>query len=290
MSEKQPTLQDEVSQEIRKPGLWNRFRNEFSTSFFDLEDKEIGRLDMNKNFNIGEKCFSWVLLLKFILAAGSFALFVMGWVDEGDPWYYPAYLTFWQVVYGTIYVVSSFFLTACGTRDNGDDDNISKSYLFKFTWLMYAVASVYGLVVMLLFWAAVWDGNGIKFIDDIWNHGGLFLVVILDGAIINRVPLRIKHTTVTFLLSVLYLIWSVLQNTVVVVNPAYDEDDDALYDIMKWREKTLSAVITSLVLLFVIVPLFTILFWCISLPGRHYQSDYTNDHGTTTKDRLSSTV
>jgi hypothetical protein len=46
-----------------------------------------------------------------------------------------------------------------------------------------------------------------------------------------------------------YSIWSIIQNVVLRYNPQDDDDDDAIYDIMKWH----------------------VIFWDLSIRGRHYQ-------------------
>ena len=53
-------------------------------------------------------------------------------------------------------------------------------------------------------------------------------------------------------------------------NPYDDDDDDAIYDAMKWREETLKAVVLTIIVLFVGVPFFTLLVWLVSLPNRRY--------------------
>lgn len=55
-------------------------------------------------------------------------------------------------------------------------------------------------------------------------------------------------------------------------NPNDDDDDDALYDAIKWREKTTEAAIKCILVLIVLVPFFTLVVWMASLPGRRYQT------------------
>ena len=53
-------------------------------------------------------------------------------------------------------------------------------------------------------------------------------------------------------------------------NPLLDDDDDAIYDAMKWRKETLKAVVLTIIVMFVGVPFFTLLLWLVSLPKRRY--------------------
>jgi hypothetical protein len=152
------------------------------------------------------------------------------------------------------------------------------NFILKFTWALFSVATVQGICIALLYWAFVWETHWGFQIDNVMTHGGCLLMVLIDGLLINRIPLRINHMLLTTLLAVLYLIWSVIQNVVWKYNPVHDDDDDALYDVLKWREETTSAIILSVIIVFVAIPLFTSLLWCVSLPGRHYYNFHDPDN------------
>ena len=58
-------------------------------------------------------------------------------------------------------------------------------------------------------------------------HGGVMILTLLDGLVINRVPVRIKHMLVTAVFGVLYLIWTLFHELVYQYNP-YKMDDDTV--------------------------------------------------------------
>ena len=55
-------------------------------------------------------------------------------------------------------------------------------------------------------------------------------------------------------------------------NPLDDDDDDALYDAIKWRKNTTQSIIFSVIPQFVIIPFLYIVLWALSLPRRKYLS------------------
>jgi hypothetical protein len=96
------------------------------------------------------------------------------------------------------------------------------------------------------------------------------VLVLIDGLMVNRVPVRLKHFPVVFVMTLLYLIWSIIQNLVVENNPNFDDDDDALYDVLSWKKDPKSAAIVAVIVLMVVSPTIFMIVWGISLCSRRY--------------------
>lgn len=259
-------MEQPTKEETQRPGFGRRFCLEFKTPFFGLEDTYFGMLDMTRNFSIGKGFFSPVALIKFIFF--GLAAAALGWAFYAHPVteFYIAYVSCWQVIYCVLYLGASWMLSTCG-----DQATNKASALLKFTWVMFSVAAVHGVTTTIIYWVFLWSPSRGLDVSNTSTHGGTFLLVIIDGLVINRTPVRIKHIVANWTLAFLYLIWSILQNVVIKYNPVDDDDDDAIYDIMKWRENTTGAIIMAVALVFGCLPLFTFIFWSISLCGRHYR-------------------
>ena len=125
--------------------------------------------------------------------------------------------------------------------------------------------------VVVLYWTFDFDPERDTInLNNLNVHGICMIITLLHGFLVDRVPVRIKHFLFTFLAGCLFCGWLAIQNVVLKYNPMDDDDDDALYDILKWRENTTSAIILSVAVLFGGFPFFTILLWLLSLPGRLY--------------------
>jgi MFS family permease len=256
-------------------GIGRRFCSEFSRPFFGLKEEPFGTLDMPKNFSVGKGFLSIISLLKFCMFGFAIASLGIAFHRRPEPAFYPAYLTPWGVVYCILYLGGSLILATCSAYSPHRWCN----FILKFTWVLFSIAAVQGICIALLYWFFVWHPDRGIYIDNVMTHGGCLIMVLIDGLIINRIPLRIKHMLLTTLLAALYLTWSVIQNVVWRYNPVHDDDDDALYDVMKWREETTSAIILIAIILLGAIPLLTSLLWFVSLPGRHYENDVPANDG-----------
>jgi hypothetical protein len=213
-------------------GIGRRFCSEFSRPFFSLKEDPLGTLDMPKNFSIGKGYLSIISLLKFGMFGFAIASLGIAFNRHPEPAFYPAFLTPWGVVYCILYLGGSLILATCSSYSP-----YRCNFILKFTWVFFSIAAVQGICIALLYWAFVWYPDREIHVDNVMTHGGCVLMVLIDGLIINRISLRIKHMLLTILLATLYLIWSLIQNVVWRYNPVHDDDDDALYDVMKWKEK-----------------------------------------------------
>jgi hypothetical protein len=251
-------------------GCCGRFKNEFSTKIFALVEEPYGELDMERNFMIGEGLLSVAGLLKTLFFGLVVATLAVDLLEESYPGFYMAFLTSWSLVYCIPYLLGSLLLTAVPYLHDNDDNTI----LLKITWMSFSLVAVHQLCVLFLYWITVFvPGESIQFAN-FMSHGGCMVLCLIDGLIVNRTPVRIGHVILNMAMAVLYAIWSALQNTVIRYNPYGenddDEDDDSIYDVMKWRTQPGLAVGVFLGLLLVAIPLFQLLFWALSLPGRKY--------------------
>ena len=60
-------------------------------------------------------------------------------------------------------------------------------------------------------------------------------------------------------------------------SPELDDDDDALYDIVRWQKDPLWAGISFAIFLLVAIPSIQLLLWACSLPFRIYFDDYLSE-------------
>lgn len=239
---------------------------------FELEEHPIGTLDIRASFHMGRGLSSWVGMVKLLSLALVVAALVYAFLEFPKPSWYPAYLTPWGVFFCTWYLAGSFFLTSCSSADPENTNQFeTANILSKFTWVMFSVASVMECSIVVLYWAFDYDPSRNTLDLNNFNvHGLCGIIVLLQGFLVDRVPIRIKHIVFTFFVGCIFCGWTAIQNLVLKSNPMQDDDDDALYDVLKWRENPTGAAILSAVVLFGAFPFFTSLLWLMSLPGRRY--------------------
>lgn len=117
---------------------------------------------------------------------------------------------------------------------------------------------------------------------DIYEHGILFLVLMVDGFAIHRFPIRLKQILFVYAVCFSYIAWTVIHYLVDVGNPNWSDndpetDDDALYSAISWRKRPDSAAIQTLLFFTVAVPSFFLVLWCVSLWVPKYYASFEGE-------------
>lgn len=250
--------------------------NEAATWFGDI-DKVNGRMiDMNASFFL-EASYR-TLAIKLLLMGFVAGSYVYLWVIYPYPYWFMAYLSYWTMFYAAVYLGLSF-VTSLPIHSQSQR---RQGFLIKATWIMYLVAAVHGIMVVILFWATEYNPSKTIRYSTVAAHGVSFAMVVLDGAWINKVPVRLCHCIFPFLMGCLFVSWSLIQGLVPIDNPNKNEGtDESLYSILNWEEKPVASAIVSVIVLFGTFPCFTLLFWGLSLWNRRYVEESSK---TTTKD------
>ena len=271
-------------QATAKASCCQRFTTELcSTSFFPATDGTGQIIDMESSFtlacantNINETNHYGYYIktaVKFIFWAASTFIFAYNWVIRNEPTFYLAYLTYWSLFFSVIYFSLSLLLTAF-------IGNKSRT-LLNTTWILFSVACVSQIYVVILYWILLVTYTPEHFHTLTWSsfgpHGAIMILIMLDGFVINRIPIRANHVVGPLLFSFGFIVWSVIENVFCRCNPDErdSEDDDAnpLYPVLNWRKDVATAVLYSAVVLFVLVPIFHLLIWRVSYFGRKYKND-----------------
>jgi hypothetical protein len=242
-------------------GCCGRFRADSRLNFFQRTDVNGKILDLERSFCASQRTL-WVLLPKLTFFALTVADVISGLTTTEHPRFWMAYLSNWTLVYATIYISLSFFVSL------GCD-----SLLFiKMTWIMFSIAVVHEILVFLLFWGLEYDSDYDLDYYTIMTHGGVALCVVLDGLIVNRTPVRIKHWFPTFAMSLLYTIWNIIHSYVVEENPWIDDDDQIyIYSALNWRDDPVQAGVTIGIVILVVSPVFHFIIWSLSMRSRRYE-------------------
>jgi hypothetical protein len=252
-------------------GCCGRFCGDFKMPFFQLEETNGRTLDLERSF-ASEPRSLLVIAGKSILWGLTMYTLVRSTLISNYPSFWLAYLTNWSLLYAVFYMTLSFILSF----------GVNPRWLMKCAWLSFSVAAVHQIMVTLLFWILDYEPeknplNEVVFLV----HGGVMVIVLFDGLVVNRVPVRLKHAIVTMALALLYLTWSILHNTVYQYNPRtandINTDDDAIYAVLSWKKEPLSATIVAVVVVFVCVPIFHVIIWALSLISRRYEESVQLD-------------
>lgn len=244
-----------------------------TTSMFDVVDAANQHtIDLNASFQL--QATLGVKVYKAVMWGFVMASFIQGFSASPHPEFFMAYVTLWTYVYCMIYLTLSLILSFTA-KTTTTTTTSSPSVLIKATWCMYLVACTQGIVVVLMFWGTEYDPKTYEleyFV--VFSHACNFIIVWIDGWIINKIPVRLSHYVFSFGFGCLFVGWSIIQGLVPIDNPNRDDSagTEALYTIMDWEQEPTTAIIASIFVLFLAFPFFTFVFWGLSLCGRRYTS------------------
>lgn len=239
-----------------------------------------------------------VIVWKLSVLGMEAAAFYEGFLSKPKGFYF-AYLTHWSLVMATVYSVLSFVNTISPV----EAVPIEKSAIEKIglvsrrvstTWAMFTIAAISEMVVSVLYWFLVYDGDGHHWYHyhNLLVHGIICGALWVDGLLVNRIPVRLRHWFELCLpIYVLYVLWSVLQSPVVfgMVNP-YKENDDMIYSVLDWDSAPLMAVRYAVGSTLICTPIVALLLWALALAGRRYTKRVPVDGNDDNRDDESTEV
>jgi len=237
---------------------------DFGESFCCGLDKEGGRK-------------SEIAVVKFVFWGWMTSVFVYGLWDfaananDGSlsP-FFLSYITYWAAFHSVAYMTLSLAATCAGAAERV---TTNASFAVRGAWVMFLVSAVNQAVVTILYWYSVYEpGSGTIRYQNVMTHGGTFLLLLIEGFFVNRVPVRISHIWFVILSGLLYVGWSAFQGLYPINNPTRDPDESQnMYPFYNWEDDPVQAGIVSAVLVGGAVPILTMMFWVISLAmGRRY--------------------
>ena len=259
---------------------WLRGELSCKTPLFGLTDPNGKTLDLERSFGMSNDGRFVRLLLKFCFWAWCVKALVKQWVISTHPHWFIAYLTQWTLLLTCIYMACSLYLSTITNTDNKKTLQGLKNYqwqLVKITWGLFSIVSCAGGGVVLMYWLAIYDyTSGAPEYYSVMSHGVAFLLVLIDGFVLNKIPLRLKHYLFTVSYGLLFVGWSLIAAYANIDNPDTSSEDntEALYSILDWINSPVSATISSVGVNFVVLPLYAIIFWGVSISCcRKYKED-----------------
>ena len=216
---------------------------------------------------------------KAVLAGWIGSVLGMSIMKQKHKSFFLAYLTHWILVIALGYIIVS---TLCAVylahrppaRSDGLDGNAGA--FVKCTWTLFAIAAPGQVMVTILFWTLEYDPDKtvITYLT-LMTHGIVMVLIMIDGLVLSRIPLRMKQVVFSETVTFLFALWTVVHAFSGMGNPYADgedatRDDDAIYNSIAWKDNPDGAAIVSVVVLFVVNPVIFLAYRTLSrlLPRR----------------------
>ena len=221
-------------------------------------------LDVEKTFayltrvSLGFKVVSHLLF--------NFVFVYTLWIDDHRGIYFGK-LTYWALTLCVVYSWMSLANTALGvTQPKRCADNVQ--FRVGVQWFLFHAAAHLSLLVTFLWWVVEFESGETTFnFKNLSTHGGTCLVLLFEGFVVNRIPIRWFFWWGAVLpINLAYFGWTVLHAKSDIGNPSRN-DSDLLYDTIDWEDDAWGALQTFLVSILLVGPFLQTLLYAMSLHG-----------------------
>ena len=143
----------------------------------------------------------------------------------------------------------------------------------RVTWSLHSISVAMQIPSCILFWWLVFDPNEDTVVYvDLVKHLLLAILLVLDGQVLNRIPVRLKQFLPLVVFNAVYSVFLLVYSYADLGSPIDQDqdpatDDDALYIIFNWQRRPLEAILWTIVSNVVIFPAFSWLAWLLSATG-----------------------
>lgn len=255
------------------PRCCSRFCHELSRSgvsgFFDLNENDSKAVDPGPTFGPhGLLQLAWrIAVLVFVVVALIYDV-----STALKPELTFAYLTNFTYLVSCVYLVFSLLCSIVEATSWGlRVDKTSIRLHERATWFLFAVVMPGEVLVAVLYWVLVHDPETTADFFNYLSHGAIVPLVAIDGWVVGRIPLRAPQGLFVLLYAAGYAIWTIIYMHINTAEGGNDDDYEALYDFILWKDSPSTTAPVVLVLLFIICPFLFMLCWALStlVPKRY---------------------
>ena len=256
-------------------------------SLFSLQVGKDKIIDVNASFSPRSwpiRIFKFLCVSATITAVVLFLRLLLQKDDDAEKlefvYYYMAYFTVWGLIISALYFLTSW-VNSCAPLQQANNAVQRPTLRTKWTWTVFEVAAHTEIMVTILYWTLVHDKTDFPLwhVGNLLAHGGVMVLVLLSGLVVNRVPVRLSHYIFPFLVDLVYILWTLVHDRLSLFENDEDPGGDVgIYDVIDWTGNFQSTARLCALLLFVISPAVWIVLWLLSLCGRRTitvgQDDY----------------
>jgi len=251
-------------------GVWKYFGYELRGEPMSLKEPSGQYIDVANSFAPISPHYHHVMILRALLPVWSIVSLGLSihTQEKANRFIYLGYATRQGLIFSIAYQISAFILTlhrTCLTQPNPDSQDMLSKPL-KVVWFLYALSVPCEILITLLYWGFDYDKDYKTWYSMFYCHGVIAIMLLLDGNLIARIPLRIKQILFVEIYGLLYIIWTYIHSVNGIGNG--NKDGDLIYDVIDWKGNPFKSLIISLIVLLVVAPLCFMFAWVLSLVGK----------------------
>lgn len=137
-------------------------------------------------------------------------------------------------------------------------DQQRPAFVICLVWIIYGIALAEEFLVVVGYWMFAHGGDDMSFWN-LYRHLFIGFILLFDGNVIGRIPLRLKHMLWLYIHPALYALW-----TIIYADPNMGDDDWTIYSPLDWKKHQEASIIVGY-LLIIVAPVIIIFCWLCSL-------------------------
>ncbi|CAB9510500.1 expressed unknown protein [Seminavis robusta] len=255
-----PSIPRRLLLEDPMDGPWQRAKTEWKDpwSWFAIDD--CGRLlDVEASFGSTQTVYKWIL---FGITMGTT---IYLWSTADSAWFL-GNLDHWALLFSLLYQALSL---GNGHFQPPQPVHVEGLNLYvKLFWILFEVAAHLQIFTTLMFWVIVYpqQHSDIPIGYDIFGlHGVVLVAVWVDGMLLNRIPVRVKHYFAVLTVDAVYMLWTIIHAAAGLGNGTDGSTSSAIYRPLDWKNQTVQSVFLMIAMLTVFAPLLFAFQYCMSL-------------------------
>lgn len=183
-------------------------------------------------------------------------------------WIYFGFLSHWALVSSLTYQLSVLLCSTKPSQLAYVREDGTPGHFLRFIWVSYPLATSLQILVTLLYWVLVYDpSKDSPSYVGVSKHGVIAALLLFDGFLVGRIPIRLKHFLYFEFVLIVFVLWSVIYAFSGWGKFRADEQDqdDSLYDVLKWRASPVRSVTILFIVLLVAAPVVYGIVWMLSI-------------------------
>merc|ERR1712232_1166195 len=205
------------------------------------------------------------IIARVILLGWTIGNIIDSIVSDKEKWIWIGYLTHWSAIFALVYQVLILLCSVKPELIPQPAPEEQPNFLLRFVWVMYSVATTLELAIILLYWVLVYEG-GPPLYKNFSMHGIIAVLLVIDGVLVSKIPVRLRHLLYVMLTTVIYSIWAIIHSlTDIGIVSGENNVGDPLYNSLDWQGSPVAALIVNLFAVLVLVPVMFMLLWLMSL-------------------------
>lgn len=147
------------------------------------------------------------------------------------------------------------------------------------TWVAYELATAMGIAASIIFYSMVKKKHLTYIMME--THGVVVSVALIDGLIVNRIPVRLHHWLGAVVpVELLYGGWTVIYSFLDIENPDLMDDDnvknaEVIYELLDWKDDWKTAALFSFLNIFGLDLIIYLILWILS--SRLFKPKYLSE-------------